>query len=84
MTDEQFHKIRNEYARILGYAPNGIFLDLGLWSPEERIVALREIPDGAGEAGIRAAMNPLTIKHTVRRLWREVLNEEDNTREMHS
>lgn len=82
--DEQFSKLRSEYARILGRQPSGILLDPGLWSPQEMIVALREIPDGAGEAAIQAALDPITMKHTVRRLWREVLNEESDAPEVHS
>ena len=76
MTDKQFNKIRAEYTRILGYELNGLFLDAGWWSPAERIVALRQIPNGAGQAAIRAAMKPLILGQTLRRFWREVLSEE--------
>ncbi len=78
MTDKQIHTVRSEYTRILGYAPEGIFLAAGLWRPAETIVALREIPDGAGQAALDAAMDPVTMGQTVRRLWLEVLNAEDN------
>jgi hypothetical protein len=84
MTNEQFHQIRSEYARILGRAPDVVLLAVGFWSPAEVIVALREIPDRAGQTAIDAAMEPTTMKQTVRRLWLEVFNEESDTPETHS
>jgi hypothetical protein len=78
MIDEHSFKIKREYARILGRQPSGILLHPDLWSPQEMIVALREIPDGAGEAAIQAALDPIAMQHTMRRLWLEVLNEEED------